>query len=48
MFSRMSTKEIVDSYVRAVELKLDEDFICMLEEELSRRGIDLEEVKGLV
>ncbi|WP_342431556.1 sporulation histidine kinase inhibitor Sda [Neobacillus sp. FSL H8-0543] len=44
----MSNKEVEDSYVRAVDLKLDKDFICMLEEELSRRGIDLEQVKGIV
>ncbi|MDF2858057.1 MAG: Sporulation inhibitor [Neobacillus sp.] len=46
MLSRMSNKEVVDSYIRAVELKLDQDFICMLEKELSRRGINTEEVKG--
>lgn len=48
MVSRISNEELVDAYVRAVEMRLEEDFICMLEEELSRRGIDLEEVKGIV
>jgi hypothetical protein len=42
MFSQLSNKELIDSYMNALKLKLDQEFISMLEEEISQRGIKLE------
>ncbi|WP_083652264.1 sporulation histidine kinase inhibitor Sda [Bacillus sp. MRMR6] len=42
MFSKLSNKELIDSYLNALKLKLDQEFICLLEEEIIRRGIELE------
>jgi hypothetical protein len=44
MFSSMSNKVLIDTYFNAVKLKLDEDFLFLLEEEISRRGIEIEKV----
>lgn len=48
MFSSMSNKVLIDSYFNAVKLKLDEDFIKLLEEEIERRGIQLDTVERMV
>jgi hypothetical protein len=48
MFSSMSNKVLVETYKNAVKLNLDEDFIILLEEEISRRGIQLDKVERMV
>jgi Sporulation inhibitor A len=48
MFSSMSNKVLVETYNNAVKLKLDEDFIILLEEEISRRGIQVDKVERMV
>lgn len=48
MFSSMSNKVLVDTYNNAVKLKLDEDFIILLKEEISRRGIQIDKVERMV
>jgi hypothetical protein len=48
MFSSMSNKVLIDTYFNAVNLKLDEDFIKLLEEETVRRGIQLDKVERMV
>lgn len=48
MFSSLSNKVLVDTYYNAVKLKLDEDFINLLEEEIDRRGIQLDTVERMV
>jgi hypothetical protein len=48
MFSSMSNKVLVETYKNAVKLKLDEEFIILLEEEISRRGIQLDKVERMV
>ncbi|WP_260631700.1 sporulation histidine kinase inhibitor Sda [Neobacillus niacini] len=48
MFSSMSNKVLIDTYFNAVNLKLDEDFIKLLEEEIVRRGIQLDKVERMV
>lgn len=48
MFSSMSNKVLVETYFNAVRLKLDEDFIILLEEEINRRGIQLDQVERMV
>ena len=47
MFSSMSNKVLIDTYFNAVRLKLDEDFIMLLEVEMSRRGIEKEKVERM-
>ncbi|MBY0148252.1 sporulation histidine kinase inhibitor Sda [Neobacillus niacini] len=44
----MSNKVLIDTYFNAVNLKLDEDFIKLLEEEIVRRGIQLDKVERMV
>ncbi|MFP7300185.1 sporulation histidine kinase inhibitor Sda [Neobacillus niacini] len=44
----MSNKVLVETYFNAVRLKLDEDFIILLEEEINRRGIQLDQVERMV
>ncbi|MEH6996721.1 sporulation histidine kinase inhibitor Sda [Neobacillus drentensis] len=48
MFSSMNNNVLIDTYFNAVKLKLDEDFIILLEEEISRRGIQLDKVERMV
>lgn len=48
MFSSMSNKVLIDTYFNAVKLKLDEDFIKLLEEEIDRRGVSLDTVERMV
>ncbi|WP_251633434.1 sporulation histidine kinase inhibitor Sda [Neobacillus niacini] len=48
MFSSMSNNVLINTYFSAVKLKLDEDFIILLEEEISRRGIQLDKVERMV
>jgi hypothetical protein len=48
MFSSMSNKVLIDTYFNAVKLKLDLDFIKLLEEEIDRRGIQSEKVERMV
>jgi hypothetical protein len=48
MFSSMSNKVLIDTYFNAVKLKLDEEFIKLLEEEIARRGIQLDKVERMV
>jgi hypothetical protein len=48
MFSSLSNKVLVDTYFNAVKLKLEEDFIKLLEEEIDRRGIQLDTVERMV
>ena len=48
MFSSMSNKVLIETFNSAVRLKLDEDFIILLEEEISRRGIQLDTVERMV
>jgi hypothetical protein len=48
MFSSMSNTVLIDTYFNAVKLKLDEDFIILLKEEISRRGIQLDKVERMV
>jgi hypothetical protein len=43
MFSSMSNKVLIDTYFNAVKLKVDVDFILLLEEEIDRRGIHLDD-----
>lgn len=38
-FEDLSDELLVDSYLRSIELKLDEDFILLLKDELVGRGI---------
>jgi hypothetical protein len=45
MFSSMGNKVLVDTYFNAIKLKLDEDFIKLLEVEIDRRGIQLDMVE---
>ena len=47
MFSSMGNKVLIDTYFNAVKLKLDEDFIILLEEEISRRGLEIEKVERM-
>lgn len=47
MFSSMSNKVLIETHSTAVRLKLDEDFIILLEEEISRRGIQLDKVERM-
>jgi len=42
MFSSLSNKDLIETYFNAVKLKLDQEFITLLEEEISKRGIELE------
>jgi hypothetical protein len=42
MFSGLSNKTLVDSYIKALEHELDRGFICLLKEEIIRRGIKFE------
>ncbi|MBD8070159.1 sporulation histidine kinase inhibitor Sda [Bacillus sp. PS06] len=37
----MSNEELIQAYYSAIELKLDEDFIEMLEKELIQRNIKI-------
>ena len=48
MFSSMSNKVLIDTYFNAVRLKLDEDFIKLLEEEIDLRGLELDMVERMV
>lgn len=48
MFSSMGNKVLIDTYFSAVKLNLDEDFIKLLEEEIDRRGIQLDKVERMV
>ncbi|PAE39125.1 sporulation histidine kinase inhibitor Sda [Bacillus sp. 7884-1] len=48
MFSSMGNKVLIDTYFNAVKLKLDEEFIKLLEEEIDRRGIQLDKVERMV
>ncbi|MEH7013619.1 sporulation histidine kinase inhibitor Sda [Neobacillus niacini] len=48
MFSSMSNKVLIDTYNNAVKLKLDEDFLILLEEEIKRRGIQEDKVERMV
>jgi hypothetical protein len=48
MFSSMGNNVLIDTYFNAVKLNLDEDFIILLEEEISRRGIQLDKVERMV
>ncbi|WP_419887468.1 sporulation histidine kinase inhibitor Sda [Neobacillus niacini] len=48
MFSSLSNKVLVDTYFNAVKLELDEDFIKLLEEEIDRRGIQVDMVERMV
>ncbi|MFS2174021.1 sporulation histidine kinase inhibitor Sda [Priestia megaterium] len=36
---RLNDQTLLASYVKAIELKLDKDFILILEEELKRRDL---------
>ncbi|MGG0419564.1 sporulation histidine kinase inhibitor Sda [Priestia aryabhattai] len=36
---RLNDQTLLASYVKAIELKLDKDFILILEEELKRRAL---------
>ncbi|WP_081954375.1 sporulation histidine kinase inhibitor Sda [Neobacillus niacini] len=45
MFSSMSNKVLIETYNNAVKLKLDVDFLKLLEEEINRRGIQSEKVE---
>ncbi|MFF2444497.1 sporulation histidine kinase inhibitor Sda [Priestia megaterium] len=36
---KLNDQTLLASYVKAIELKLDKDFILILEEELKRRGL---------
>ena len=47
MFSSMGNKVLIDTYINAVKLKLDEDFIILLEEEICRRGLEIEKVERM-
>nr|WP_319017915.1 sporulation histidine kinase inhibitor Sda [Priestia megaterium] len=35
----LNDQTLLESYFKAIELKLDKDFILILEEELKRRGL---------
>ena len=48
MFSSMSNKVLIDTFFNAIKLKLDEDFIKLLEDEIERRGIQLDQVERMV
>jgi hypothetical protein len=48
MFSSMNNKVLIDTYFNAVKLKLDEDFIKLLEEEIDRRGIQSDKIERMV
>jgi DNA polymerase sigma len=48
MFSSMSNKVLIDTYFSAVRLKLEADFIILLEEEISRRGLIVDKVEGVI
>jgi developmental checkpoint coupling sporulation initiation to replication initiation len=37
---RLSDELLLESYVKAVNLQLDHEFILLVENELSRRGLD--------
>jgi len=36
---KLNDETLLASYFKAIELKLDQDFILILEEELKRRGL---------
>ncbi|MEH7472797.1 sporulation histidine kinase inhibitor Sda [Priestia megaterium] len=38
---KLNDQTLLASYFKAIELKLDKDFILILEEELKRRGLSL-------
>ncbi|WP_428911663.1 sporulation histidine kinase inhibitor Sda [Niallia sp. Krafla_26] len=42
MFSSVSNEKLVEAYDKAVEQKLDKDFILLLRKEIERRGIRIE------
>ena len=42
---RLTDKELQEAYKEAIELKLDQDFIEMLVEELDRRNVDKKDGK---
>ena len=43
MFSSVSNEKLVDIYISSLKLDLDKEFICLLQLELRRRGIKIEE-----
>ncbi|MBX9955422.1 sporulation histidine kinase inhibitor Sda [Peribacillus simplex] len=38
---KLNDQLLIDSYLRAIELDLEKNFILVLEEELKRRGLPL-------
>lgn len=40
----LSNKALVDAYIKAKEMKLDDEFINLLEKELERRGIPASQI----
>ena len=41
MLMTLSDKQLLDAYQTAIQLKLEKEFIAMLERELQRRNLDL-------
>ncbi|MGY0691285.1 sporulation histidine kinase inhibitor Sda [Virgibacillus sp. FSP13] len=42
----LSDNALLDAYFKALELKLDRDFLNLLTDELNRRGIAFEKLQG--
>jgi 5-bromo-4-chloroindolyl phosphate hydrolysis protein len=42
MISNLSDKDLTETYLKAIEMGLEKDFIAILEDEIKRRGIEIE------
>jgi developmental checkpoint coupling sporulation initiation to replication initiation len=38
----LSNENLIETYMKAVDLKLEQDFIKLLEEEIERRNLELD------
>lgn len=47
LISRLDDKDLIETFLRAVELELEKDFISILEAEIKRRAINIEEKASL-
>lgn len=48
MLKELSDDVILDSYYKAIDLKLEEDFILILEEEIVERGLTVKSVNSVL
>ncbi|TFB24959.1 sporulation histidine kinase inhibitor Sda [Filobacillus milosensis] len=45
---RLSNDQLIDTYVKALDLNLDQPFIVLLESEVRLRGIDPNTIKLMI